>query len=271
MRLRTVLRTALAPALIAAAVLSAQSAQADDRGPEPTTPTAPSTRIVGGGPATEDYSFMGSMQVRGRHGCGASLIKSDWMVTAAHCVANQQPGNIQVRIGSRDHTTGGTLAGVSQIIRHPRYTGQGPNDIALMRLNRAVPNQPIAIAATSPGEGTATRLLGWGQTCGSPGCGAPPRGLKQLDTRINPDRMCTTSYNSSVELCVYGGRTATACYGDSGGPALLREGSTWRLAGATSRAGANSQICGTGDATVYTDVTAHQQWINSNTGGPRVG
>ncbi|MER0242780.1 serine protease [Streptomyces sp. HSW2009] len=267
MRFRTVARIALAPAMIAAAVLSTQSAQAADRAPEP-KPTAPSTKIVGGGPATEDYSFMGSMQVRGRHGCGASLIKSTWMVTAAHCVAGQSPQNFQIRIGSRDNTTGGTVASVAQIIRHPRYQN-GPYDIALLRLTRAVPNQPVDIAATSPAEGTYTRLLGWGQTCGSPGCGGTPRGLKELDTRINPDRMCSTSYNSSVELCVYGSRSGTACYGDSGGPALLKEGGTWRLAGATSRAGANSQICGTGDATVYTDVTAHQQWINTQIGGAR--
>ncbi|MBB5935816.1 S1 family peptidase [Streptomyces zagrosensis] len=266
MRLRTLLRTALAPVMIAAAALSMQSAHADDRSPEP---TAPSTKIVGGGPASEDYSFMGSMQVRGQHGCGASLITNQWMVTAAHCVANQQPGNFQIRIGSRDRTSGGTLASVSQIIRHPRYGQVGPYDIALLRLSRTVPNQPVSIAASSPPEGTATRLLGWGQECGTPGCGPAPRILKQLDTRINPDRMCTTSFNSAVELCVYGGRTQTACYGDSGGPALLKEGGTWRLAGATSRAGANSQTCGTGDATVYTDVTAHRQWIQQNTGVAR--
>ncbi|GAA4673361.1 S1 family peptidase [Streptomyces buecherae] len=266
MRLRTLLRAALAPALIAAAVLSAQSANAADATPEP---TAPSTRIVGGGPASEAYSFMGSMQVNGRHGCGASLIKSGWMVTAAHCVAGQQPGSFRIRIGSSDHLSGGTVASVSQIIRHPRYGQVGPYDIALLRLSQPVANQPISIASTSPVEGTATRLLGWGQTCGSPGCGPAPRGLKELNTRINPDRMCTTNFNSSVELCVYGSRSGTACYGDSGGPALVKEGGAWRLAGATSRAGVNNQICGTGDATVYTDVTAHQQWIAQQTGGLR--
>ncbi|MFF0728405.1 S1 family peptidase [Streptomyces sp. NPDC004134] len=262
MRFRTLLRTAATVAVIASAAPSAYAA-----GPSSEAP-APGTKIVGGGQATENYPFMGSMQIRGRHGCGASLIGSQWMVTAAHCVANQSAPSLQVRVGSRDHATGGTLSGVAQIVRHPRYSGSvGPYDIALLRLSQAVNHQPVAIADGSPPEGTATRLLGWGQECGQyPGCGPAPRILKQLDTRINPDGMCAAGFNPANELCVYGTRTQTACYGDSGGPALVRSGSVWRLAGATSRAGQNHQTCGVGDAAIYTDVTAHREWIRSTTG-----
>ncbi|MER0245218.1 trypsin-like serine protease [Streptomyces sp. HSW2009] len=261
--LRTVLRAVAAPVLIAAAVLTAPGAQAAS--PEPTPP--PGTRIVGGGQATENYSFMGSLQVQGRHGCGASLISSEWMVTAAHCVENQSSG-LSVRIGSRDHTSGGTVARVAQAIPHPNYRGlPGNYDIALLRLGQSVSQTPVAIADSSPGQGTGTRLLGWGQECGSPQCGQAPRLLKQLDTRINPDGMCAESFNGASELCVYGSRTQTACYGDSGGPALVQSGGGWALVGATSRAGQRSQVCGTGDATIYTDVTAHRQWIDQTTGG----
>ncbi|MFF4873319.1 trypsin-like serine protease [Streptomyces sp. NPDC090109] len=97
--------------------------------------------------------------------------------------------------------------------------------------------------------------------------GRARRHLKQLDTRINPDRMCAAGFNGANELCVYGTPQATACYGDSGGPALVGGSGRWQLVGATSRAGQNGSTCGTGNATIYTDVTAHRQWIGQNTGG----
>ncbi|MFB9305513.1 trypsin-like serine protease, partial [Kibdelosporangium philippinense] len=70
------------------------------------------------------------------------------------------------------------------------------------------------------------------------------------------------------ELCVYGTTSATACYGDSGGPALVQANGGWQLVGATSRSGGTNSTCGTGtDNAVYTDVVAYRQWIDSTIGG----
>jgi len=270
MRMRTTLRAALIPAVLTAAVMTMPSAFAAPLSPEPPTMT-PS--IVGGGQATETYSFMGSLQSNGNHGCGASLVQAQWMVTAAHCVTDQQgrqlpASQFRARVGSTSTSSGGTLAAVSQVVRHPSYTGQvGPGDIAMLRLSSAVPGAPVTINDSSPAAQTATRLIGFGQTCPQQGCGGASPTLKQLDTRINPDSLCAQGFNASSELCVYSTTSQTACYGDSGGPAVVQVDGAWRLVGATSRAGQNSGTCGTGNATIYTDVTAYRQWVESTIGG----
>ncbi len=220
--------------------------------------------IIGGETASQTYSFVASLQTTsGAHVCGGSLVESRWVVTAAHCVAGASPGNVRVRVGSNDRTAGGTLARVSRIVTHPNYSGD-TYDIALLRLSAQVGHAPVAIGS-SPRSGTATRLLGWGQDdCGTRGCdtNGPPRYLKQLDTTVAPDSSCGSDISGSTEFCVDQSPTNTACYGDSGSPALIRESGAWRLVGAASRT--TNPTCGRGD-TIYTDVTAYRDWIASVT------
>lgn len=46
-----------------------------------------SERIVGGTDAEPgDAPYQVSLQVRGRHNCGGSILNANWILTAAHCV-----------------------------------------------------------------------------------------------------------------------------------------------------------------------------------------
>jgi secreted trypsin-like serine protease len=234
--------------LLAAAVLalSASSAFAAER-------PGMSTRIVGGSlvPAGNHPWTAALLNSSGRQGCGGSLIAPQWVVTAAHCTASWAAS---VRVGSVDAQSGGQVVRVVQRINHPNYGNGAGSDIALLKLETPVSGiTPVQVATADPAVNSATKLLGWGQTGPNPG-DPGSRYLKQLDTQILTRTTCTTSV--AGDLCVRGSISATACYGDSGGPALVNG----VLVGATSRAGGNNSTCGPTHA-VYTSTAYFRSWI----------
>ncbi|MFD2417262.1 S1 family peptidase [Amycolatopsis pigmentata] len=233
----------------------------------------PASAIVGGTESTQPYSFMVSLSYDSPrpdgHRCGAVLIAPQWVVTAGHCantptgVTAGVPRGWKVRVGSLDITSGGEVAEVDKFYRrHNSYNPPG-EDIAVLHLRNPVRAKPVRMARTTPADGTPVRILGWGATSAS--CGdfkdstCFPSKLREADTEVVPLKQCWDADNHTSPLCV--GR-ADPPVGpgttDSGGPALVRVGGDWELAGTVIGPG----IRGADFPDMYTDVAKNAGWIN---------
>jgi len=193
--------------------------------------TSPAEAIVGGSQASEgEFPFMASIQSKGQDGtdghfCGGSVIGSRWVLTAAHCLVDTLPGEIQVGVGRTDIddlSTGQTLS-VDRIVVHPDYADTGTFDAALIHVTKKIASPRIALAAVGEdsleAHGAPLTVAGWGtEFFGSPFI---PADLKSVDVSAVADDSCTTNgllgFQGDSEICAetLGG---DSCQGDSGGP-----------------------------------------------------
>jgi len=208
------------------------------------------TMIVGGSPATQNYSWLAYTG-----GCTGTLIKANWVVTARHCGTPSS-----VRVGSINRTSGGQVLAVNGAVSHPSA------DVKLLRLSSNSTFAPAPIPTGAQPVGTATRIIGWGLACPTRGCGSAPVIARELNTSILADSRCL-GINGPLEICTNNtGGNQGACYGDSGGPEVRNISGRWWVIGATSRSGNGSAVCATGPS-IYSDLTAIRTWINTQVGG----
>ncbi|XP_028292097.1 transmembrane protease serine 3 [Gouania willdenowi] len=231
-----------------------------------------SRRIVGGNVSKEgQFPWQASLHFRNEHLCGGSIITSQWIITAAHCVygfSNSSMWTVHVGLTEQPGHSAQSLA-VKTIIYHARYRPRTLDyDIALMKLSNPLTFNGLVEPICLPNhgevfeEGTMCWISGWGATEED---GETSLLLRSAMVPLISTRTCNQAeiYRgliSSWMICagfLEGG--VDSCQGDSGGPLACEDTSVWKLVGTTSwgRGCALRNKPG-----VYTRITRSLNWIH---------
>ncbi|KAH1170203.1 neurotrypsin [Mauremys mutica] len=244
-------------------------------------------RIIGGKNSLRGgWPWQVALRLKSSHGdgrllCGATLISSCWVLTAAHCFKRygNNTRNYVVRVGDYHTLVPEEYEeeiGVQQIMLHKEYRPDSNDyDIALVRLRG--PEEQCARFSThvlpaclplrrERPQKTAPNcyITGWGDTGR-----AYSRTLQQAAIPLLPKRHCEERYKRRFTgrmLCagnLQEQKHVDSCQGDSGGPLMCeRPGESWVVYGVTSW----GYGCGIKDSPgVYTKVSSFVPWIKSVT------
>ncbi|XP_056140347.1 enteropeptidase [Lampris incognitus] len=207
-------------------------------------------RVVGGVDAQRRaWPWVVSLYWRGRHVCGASLIDSQWLVTAAHCVYGK---NLHVQfwtavLGLHAHrhlnSSDVQRRHIDRVIIHRHYNRRTKQaDIAMMHLHAPVTFtdsvQPVCLPQQEQEfeAGRKCVIAGWGRTAEQ---GSPSDVLQEAQVPLLSQVQCQNQlpeYNITASMVCAGlpEGGVDSCQGDSGGPLMCKEKEHWLLVGVTS-------------------------------------
>ena len=230
----------------------------------PDTAGSISQPIIGGETARPaDYPTVVALEEQpGNWFCTGTLIARNWVLTAAHCVAEGPTTGLHARFDDADvnDTTGGRVVAISEIHSNPVFDWEAwDNDIALLKLAEDVTDrEPTPILRDPVAFGTAVVDVGYGVSDNNEGGG----GLLRRVQKVTAD--CAGANDPGVSganlVCMDASDGRGSCFGDSGGPTFATIGGARVVAGVTS--GGTGDLCGAG-WDLYTSVHAELAFLDA--------
>ena len=166
--------------------------------------------------------------------CGGTLVKPNFVVTAAHCSEGTNPADVQVLTGTQDLDGTGVRRNVTKIFIHPQFNNVTFDfDVAVWKLATNASGIPLAtLTTTDAPTGTSVKTSGWGALTQG---GSFPINLRQVNVPIVSKANCNdaNSYSGDITtrmICAglnAGGKDS--CQGDSGGPLTRNEGAGFKV------------------------------------------
>jgi secreted trypsin-like serine protease len=239
------------------------------------------TSVIGGSPAAAGQfpylAFVRFQNAEEASACSGTLVSSNVVLTAAHCVMNVETGVIHrperfvVYTGTTEWASSSrTTSAVSRVAIFPSFTRSGQfalyGDAAILQLSTPVASPPVTLSTSAPAPGTEGIVVGWGKlSAEQEGVSAQ---LAYGSTVVQSAGYCEGQIGSTFhpvgELCSldYPTYQSATCNGDSGGPMLaLRSGtSEYVQIGITSHGPEN---CPTDKPRVDTRADFVASWVNS--------
>ena len=197
--------------------------------------------------------------------CIATLIRPQWLITAAHC-AVEMPSSASLSIGGVSHAVAS--------VRVPSAWNDDTDDIALVELVEPVTSvEPIAVYEGTDEVGQVVWFVGRGDTNtglrGQSGASVDGKTRRASNTIVAADAHWIQFVFNSPDDDAVTPLEGISGDGDSGGPALLvTEEGTWVVGLSSFQDEGNFSLGRYGVEEFYTRVSQYGQWMEEQM-GPR--
>lgn len=232
-----------------------------------TTPRSKTPRIVGGHPSLAGV-WPWAVALESSSGfqfCGATLYRSQWLVTAGHCEVRPGERAVLGRIDLR--TSVGEVIKIDEVRTHELYVAADLGwDVSVAHLERPSLATPAPLVAPKwAGPGLYAMVVGWGLI--SEGAANTSPVLRETEVPLLAATTCSVAYPGVPGTAVCAGYPEggkDTCQGDSGG-GLFVQLDGWKQAGITSYGDGCARP---GKPGVYTAVASVRDWIEACTRDP---
>lgn len=195
--------------------------------------------------------------------CTGTLISSDDVLTAAHCVnlgsIDGAPiNNYAILLGTEENSDSIAVRKIAFAPGMLIAEGRLINDLAILTLERSPEASAVPILTSSlPIDGESGFVYGFGRTSSESTSARPKFSTLEAGT------MQITGVSDEHIRTEFDGKNSNVCNGDSGGPLLVVRGGVGGLVGVVSQGSVDD--CGVGDVTTFTNLTERDilAWILS--------